>query len=100
MLRLVLASGLTSESASSSGLGITHVIYAFLTMCAIHPADTDKDLLEQIKETCKNKPAFTAIVADQKAAYGFTLADGKQYEGHFEQFKALKVVNPHLYQSD
>lgn len=66
---------------------LTHVIYAFLTMCGTHPADTGEALLKQIEETCQDKPAFTAIVADQKAAYGLTLADGSEYEGHFEQFK-------------
>ncbi|MCP4321857.1 MAG: glycoside hydrolase family 18 protein [Psychromonas sp.] len=75
---------------------LTHVIYSFLTMCGPHPADTGEGLLKQIEETCKDKPASTAIVADQKAAYGFTLQDGTQYEGHFEQFKALKAANPHL----
>ncbi|PKG38147.1 glycoside hydrolase family 18 protein [Psychromonas sp. Urea-02u-13] len=75
---------------------LTHVIYAFLTMCGTHPADTGEALLKQIEETCQDKPAFTAIVADQKAAYGLTLADGSEYEGHFEQFKVLKAANPHL----
>ncbi|WP_022940867.1 glycoside hydrolase family 18 protein [Psychromonas hadalis] len=75
---------------------LTHVIYAFLTMCGTHPSDTGEALLKQIEETCKDKPEFTAIVADQKAAYGLTLADGTEYEGHFEQFKTLKIANPHL----
>ncbi|PKF61994.1 chitinase [Psychromonas sp. psych-6C06] len=75
---------------------LTHVIYAFLTMCGEHPADTGEELLKQIEDTCKDKPDFTAIVADQKAAYGLTLKDGSEYEGHFKQFKALKAANPHL----
>ena len=75
---------------------LTHVIYAFLTMCGPHPKDVGEELLKQIEETCKDKPAFTAIVADQEAAYGLTLDDGTEYEGHFEQFKVLKAANPHL----
>ena len=75
---------------------LTHVIYSFLTMCGPHPADTGEDLLKQIEATCKGKADFTAIVADQKAAYGLTLKDGTNYEGHFAQFKALKAANPHL----
>lgn len=75
---------------------LTHVIYAFLTMCGTHPSDVGEKLLQQIEETCVDKPQFTAIVADQKAAYGLTLADGSEYEGHFEQLKALKIANPHL----
>ena len=75
---------------------LTHVLYAFLTMCADHPADVGEKLQAQIAETCKDKADFTAIVADQEAAYGLTLADGTEYEGHFAQFKALKLANPNL----
>lgn len=75
---------------------LTHVIYAFLTMCGPHSEEVDEVLLEQVNETCKDKPLGTAVIADKKAAYGFTREDGQIYEGHFAQFKELKKAYPHL----
>lgn len=77
---------------------LTHVIYAFLSMCGPHTGASEK-VQAQVAAACKGKAPFTAIVVDQEAA--FDVDFGKvsvdvPYKGHFAQLAELKKHHPTL----
>ncbi|MEZ8140988.1 chitinase [Enterovibrio norvegicus FF-33] len=77
---------------------LTHVIYAFLSMCGPHESASEA-VQQQVAKACEGKAPFSAIVVDQKAA--FDVDFGKvsvdvPYQGHFAQLAQLKKDNPEL----
>lgn len=77
---------------------LTHIIYAFLSMCGPHTGASEA-IQKQVAEHCKDKPPFTAIVVDQKAAlqedFGPVSVD-VDYKGHFAQLAQLKKTYPDI----
>ncbi|KXF80815.1 glycoside hydrolase family 18 protein [Enterovibrio coralii] len=77
---------------------LTHIIYAFLSMCGPHTGASEL-VQEQVAKACKGKEPFTAIVVDQEAAlekdFGRVRAR-VPYEGHFGQLADLKAEHPHV----
>jgi len=77
---------------------VTHIIYAFLSMCGPHEHAGDK-IKQQVAEACEGKDPFTAIVVDQHAALKARFSkkgSGLGYEGHFAEMKKLVQQNPGL----
>ncbi|MDN3685796.1 glycosyl hydrolase family 18 protein [Vibrio sinaloensis] len=72
---------------------LTHIIYAFLSMCGPHTGASEVIQKKQVAEHCKDKAPFTAIVVDQQAAlqedFGPVSVD-VDYKGHFAQLAQLK----------
>ncbi|KJF81078.1 chitinase [Photobacterium angustum] len=77
---------------------LTHVIYAFLSMCGPHQGASDA-VQKQIEVACKGKEPFSAVIVDQVSAlqkdFGPTKAK-VAYKGHFAQLKDLKNEKPEL----
>ncbi|UTV30760.1 glycoside hydrolase family 18 protein [Photobacterium atrarenae] len=77
---------------------LTHVIYAFLSMCGPHEGASEK-VRRQVAQACEGKAPFSAIVVDRKAAlevdFGAVSTD-VPYKGHFAQLSALKKQYPDL----
>lgn len=77
---------------------LTHVIYAFLSMCGPHTGASEA-IQKQVAEHCQDKEPFSAIVVDQQAAlyedFGPVDVD-VNYKGHFAQLAQLKKDNPNL----
>lgn len=78
---------------------LTHVIYAFMTMCGPHKAST-KEVQERVAETCADKEPFEAILYDEEAAiemrFDPTASPDEPYYGHFRMMKELMKRNPNL----
>ncbi|USD66141.1 glycoside hydrolase family 18 protein [Vibrio sp. SCSIO 43136] len=77
---------------------LTHVIYAFLSMCGPHTgaSETVQDL---IAKQCEGKAPFTAIVVDSEAALEKDFGQVQvsvPYKGHFAQLADLKSEHPKL----
>ncbi|CAH0532238.1 Chitinase A [Vibrio stylophorae] len=77
---------------------LTHVIYAFLSMCGPHTGASET-VQGQIAAACENQAPFTAVVVDQESAleidFGPVNVD-VDYKGHFAQLKQMKADNPHI----
>jgi len=77
---------------------LTHVIYAFLSMCGPHTGASEA-IQKQVAEHCEGKDPFTAIVVDQQSAlkedFG-PVSVPVDYKGHFAQLAQLKKDNPQL----
>ncbi|WP_318454065.1 glycoside hydrolase family 18 protein [Photobacterium leiognathi] len=77
---------------------LTHVIYAFLSMCGPHQGASEA-VQKQIAAACKDKAPFSAVIVDQVSAlekdFGPTKAK-VDYKGHFAQLKDLKAEKPEL----
>ncbi|WP_439333860.1 glycoside hydrolase family 18 protein [Vibrio agarilyticus] len=77
---------------------LTHIIYAFLSMCGPHEY-ASKETQGLVKQQCKGKKPFTAIVVDKKSAlthdFGPVEAD-VNYKGHFAQLAQLKLEHPEV----
>lgn len=75
---------------------LTHIIYAFLSMCGPHTGASDK-VQQQIAQQCEGKAPYTAIIVDKKAAleedFGAVEVD-VNYQGHFAQLAQLKSDHP------
>ncbi len=77
---------------------LTHVIYAFLSMCGPHTGASD-NIQKLVKEQCKGKEPYTAIVVDTEAALEHDfgkVAVKVPYKGHFAQLADLKKSHPDL----
>ncbi|RJG49571.1 glycoside hydrolase family 18 protein [Motilimonas pumila] len=77
---------------------MTHVIYAFLTLCGEHNYVAE-GLKKSLAETCKDKPPFSAVIADTEAALEvkFDKKPAEQeYYGHFGELKKIYQQNPDL----
>lgn len=77
---------------------LTHVIYAFLSMCGPHTGASEK-VQQQVASACKDKAPFSAIVVDRKAALDInfgTVSVNVPYQGHFAQLAELKEKHPNL----
>lgn len=77
---------------------LTHVIYAFLSMCGPHTAASGM-VQQQVAKACEGKAPFSAIVVDQKAAFDVDFGDVSvdvPYKGHFAQLAQLKKDHPEL----
>ncbi|MDF2152740.1 glycoside hydrolase family 18 protein [Vibrio sp. CAU 1672] len=77
---------------------LTHVIYAFLSMCGPHTGASET-VQQLVAEQCKDKAPYTAIVVDTQAALekDFGPVSVKvPYKGHFAQLAELKKQHPDL----
>ncbi|GAB3518525.1 glycoside hydrolase family 18 protein [Photobacterium alginatilyticum] len=77
---------------------LTHVIYAFLSMCGPHEGASEK-VQKQVAGACQGQAPFTAVVVDQKAALEIDFGEvstGVPYKGHFAQLTELKKQHPGL----
>ncbi|MCW8331044.1 glycoside hydrolase family 18 protein [Photobacterium sp. SDRW27] len=77
---------------------LSHVIYAFLSMCGPHTGAGEK-VQQQIAEACKDQSPYTAVVVDQEAALEIDFGDVSvdvPYKGHFAQLAELKKQHPDL----
>jgi GH18 family chitinase len=77
---------------------LTHVIYAFLSMCGPHTA-ASASVQQQIATACEGKKPFTAVIVDQKSALEVDFGEvdvDVNYQGHFAQFAQLKKSHPEL----
>ncbi|MEZ8826874.1 glycoside hydrolase family 18 protein [Vibrio sp. 10N.261.55.A7] len=77
---------------------LTHIIYAFLSMCGPHEG-ASKAVQVQISEACEGKEPFSAVIVDQKAAiqHDFGQVDvDVDYKGHFAQLAQLKKDHPSI----
>ncbi|MFO6425193.1 glycoside hydrolase family 18 protein [Motilimonas sp. KMU-193] len=77
---------------------LTHVIYAFLSMCAPHNYVND-GLKKMLEENCKGKEPFTATVVDTEAALDVRFdknPEPQEYYGHFGELKKIHAQNPDL----
>ncbi|KII75970.1 glycoside hydrolase family 18 protein [Vibrio renipiscarius] len=75
---------------------LTHIIYAFLSMCGPHAGASEK-VQQQVAEQCEGKAPYTAIIVDKKAALeeDFGAVDVEvNYQGHFAQLAQLKNEHP------
>lgn len=77
---------------------LTHVIYAFLSMCGPHTGASDT-VQKLVAKQCQGKAPFSAIVVDTEAALekDFGKVSVKvPYKGHFAQLAQLKQQHPQL----
>ncbi len=77
---------------------LTHIIYAFLSMCAPHSYVSERTKANIVK-ACEGKQAFSAIVVDQNAALNVKFDENppkQEYYGHFGELKKLYEQNPQL----
>ncbi|MCE2572408.1 glycoside hydrolase family 18 protein [Motilimonas eburnea] len=77
---------------------LTHVIYAFLSMCAPHNYVND-GLKKMLEENCKGKEPFTATIVDTEAALDVRFdkkPEKQEYYGHFGELKKIHQQNPDL----
>ncbi|OXX26164.1 glycoside hydrolase family 18 protein [Vibrio sp. V08_P9A1T1] len=77
---------------------LTHVIYAFLSMCGPH-SGASETVQKQIAKQCEGKAPFSAIVVDTKSALEkeFGAVDVPvPYKGHFAQLAQMKKDYPTL----
>ena len=75
---------------------LTHIIYAFLSMCGPHTGASEK-VQQQVSDQCEGKAPYTAIIVDAKSALeiDFGSVDVKvPYQGHFAQLAQLKQDYP------
>ncbi|MGF1908430.1 glycoside hydrolase family 18 protein [Vibrio kasasachensis] len=77
---------------------LTHIIYAFLSMCGPHTGASEK-VQNQVAKQCEGKQPYTAIIVDKKAAleqyFGAVQVD-VPYQGHFAQLAQLKHDHPKI----
>ncbi|MGY3571424.1 glycoside hydrolase family 18 protein [Vibrio paucivorans] len=77
---------------------LTHIIYAFLSMCGPHTGASEL-VQNQVAKACEGKAPYTAIIVDREAAleHDFGNVDVKvDYKGHFAQLSQLKQDNPSI----
>lgn len=77
---------------------LTHIIYAFLSMCGPHTGAGEK-VSQQVKEQCEGKEPYTAIIVDKKSALDVDFGEvdvDVEYDGHFAQLAQLKADHPQL----
>lgn len=77
---------------------MTHIIYAFLSMCGPHSGASEL-VQQQVEQACEGKKDFSAIVVDQKAALDIDFGPVSMplpYKGHFAQLTELKKNHPDL----
>ncbi|NLS11881.1 glycoside hydrolase family 18 protein [Vibrio sp. SM6] len=77
---------------------LTHIIYAFLSMCGPHTAASER-VQGQIAAACEGKRPYTAVVVDQEAALNIDFGPVSvdvPYQGHFAQLAQLKSEHPNL----
>lgn len=77
---------------------LTHVIYAFLSMCGPH-SGASETVQKLVLKQCEGKEPYTAIIVDAEAAiekdFGPVSID-VPYKGHFAQLADLKASHPRL----
>ncbi|MDA9557242.1 glycoside hydrolase family 18 protein, partial [Vibrio sp.] len=77
---------------------MTHVIYAFLSMCGPH-SGASNEVQQLVEKNCQGKDPFSAILVDDEAAleHDFGPVDvDVAYKGHFAQLAQMKADNPHI----
>ncbi len=77
---------------------LTHIIYAFLSMCGPH-SGASETVQQQVAQQCEGKAPYTAIVVDKKAALEEDFGDVSvevDYQGHFAQLAQLKNEHPNI----
>ncbi|MCU8491805.1 glycoside hydrolase family 18 protein [Vibrio vulnificus] len=77
---------------------LTHVIYAFLSMCGPHTGASET-VQKLVAKQCEGKEPFSAIVVDTEAALekDFGKVSVKvPFKGHFAQLAELKKQHPDL----
>ncbi|WP_407071369.1 sugar-binding domain-containing protein [Vibrio diabolicus] len=77
---------------------MTHVIYAFLSMCGPH-AGASETVQKLVAEQCEGKDPYTAIIVDTEAALEKDFGDvsvNVPYKGHFAQLAEMKKQHPDL----
>lgn len=77
---------------------LTHIIYAFLSMCGPHSGASEA-VQQQVAQQCEGKAPYTAIVVDKKAALEEDFGDVSvevDYQGHFAQLAQLKNEHPNI----
>ncbi|MGC9401818.1 glycoside hydrolase family 18 protein [Vibrio genomosp. F10] len=77
---------------------LTHIIYAFLSMCGPHTGASNA-VQEQVEKACEGKAPFSAIIVDSQAALQHDFGDVEvdvNYKGHFAQLAQLKNDNPSI----
>ncbi|USH05219.1 glycoside hydrolase family 18 protein [Grimontia kaedaensis] len=77
---------------------LTHVIYAFLSMCGPHTGASEL-VQQQVSKACEGLAPYSAIVVDQEAAMEVDFGDVSvdvPYKGHFAQLAELKKTHPDL----
>jgi chitinase len=77
---------------------LTHIIYAFLSMCGPHTGASE-NIQKLVAKHCEGKEPYTAILVDAEAAleknFGPVSVD-VPYKGHFAQLAELKKQHPDL----
>ncbi|MCV3264784.1 glycosyl hydrolase family 18 protein [Vibrio harveyi] len=77
---------------------LTHIIYAFLSMCGPHTGASET-VQKLVAKQCEGKEPYTAILVDTEAAlekdFG-PVSVGVPYKGHFAQLAELKKQHPEL----
>lgn len=77
---------------------LTHIIYAFLSMCGPHTGASET-VQKLVAKQCEGKEPYTAILVDTEAAlekdFGPVSVD-VPYKGHFAQLAELKKQHPDL----
>lgn len=77
---------------------LTHIIYAFLSMCGPHKG-AGEPVQKLITKQCEGKAPYTAIVVDTEAAlevdFGKVSVD-VDYQGHFAQLAQLKSEHSNI----
>lgn len=77
---------------------LTHIIYAFLSMCGPHTG-ANQNVQTNIAKACEGKDPFTAVIVDQKSALEVDFGEVDlelDYKGHFAQLAQLKKDHPNL----
>jgi chitinase len=77
---------------------LTHIIYAFLSMCGPHTGASET-VQKLVAKQCEGKEPYTAILVDTEAALekDFGPVSVKvPYKGHFAQLAELKKQSPDL----
>ena len=77
---------------------LTHIIYAFLSMCGPHSGASEA-VQQQVAQQCEGKAPYTAIVVDKKAALEEDFGEVSvevDYQGHFAQLAQLKNEHPNI----
>ncbi|EGQ8276300.1 chitinase [Vibrio parahaemolyticus] len=77
---------------------LTHVIYAFLSMCGPHTGASET-VQNLVAKQCEGKDPYTAIIVDTEAAleknFG-VVSVNVPYKGHFAQLAEMKKQHPDL----
>ncbi|CZF84479.1 glycoside hydrolase family 18 protein [Grimontia marina] len=77
---------------------LTHIIYAFLSMCGPHTGASEL-VQQQVAKACEGQAPYSAIVVDKEAAMEIDFGDVSvdvPYKGHFAQLAELKKAYPDL----